>query len=127
MCTGTRPGEVTQAPGVVPVQVADRYGADAGDVDAALVQGLVQRLAGAGDDGPHRGVAVEPASQGGVGDQRGVEPGIQQQPAAVRLEQHPGDRDPHLLIRLVLHEHVPRQVDPAQRQRDNASHSGHAR
>jgi hypothetical protein len=120
-------GEVPQPADVVPVQVADRDGVNGRDVDARLVKGLVQRLARAGDDRPHRGIRVEPAAQRGVGDQRGVKTGVEQQPAAVGLEQHAGNGEPYLLVRIVPHEHMPRHVDPAERQRDDASHSGHAR
>ena len=82
---------------------------------------------GPGDDRPHRRVAVEPGAQRRVGDQRGVEPGVKQQPPAVALHQHPWHRHPQLLVGAVPDEDALLQVDQAKRHWHHTPHSGHAR
>ncbi len=87
-------GEVAQPAGVVVVEVADRHPGDLVHADAGVGQRLLQRLPRAGQDRAERRVAVEPPPQRRVPDQRRVEPGVEQQPATVALEQHAGHRFP---------------------------------
>ncbi len=100
---------------MVVVQVAHRDDVDVVDVDADVVQRLFDRLTRSRQ---HRDVLdgrEEPPVQRGVSDQRGVEPGVQQHPAAVGLQQHPRHRLPHSLFgRSAVDRNGLRQLLPAQ-------------
>jgi len=122
-------GEVLQPACVVIVQVADGHGPDIGYVHAYPSERFVQRLAGPGQHRLESRVAVKPAPQRRVRDQRRVESGVQQQPAAVTFQQDAGYRlaEP-LLLRRPLHRHGLGQVLPAQReQHDPADPGTHVR
>ena len=112
--------EQFQAAGMVVVQVAHRDGVDVVDVDADVVQRLFDRLTGSRQ---HRDVLdgrVEPPVQRGIPDQRGVEPGVQQHPAAVGLQQHAGHRFAHPLFgRSAVDRNGLRQLLPAECQQDD--------
>ena len=92
-CTGTLPAKSFSPPGVVVVQVAHGDGVDVVEVDADLGERLLDRLAGAAAaPGWYSTVGVEAPVQRGVADQRGVETGVEQHPAAVGLQQDAGHR-----------------------------------
>ena len=117
-------GEQLQPAGMVVVQVTHRDGVDVVDVDADVGQRLLDRLAGTWQ---HRAVLdrrEEPPVQRRVPDQRGVEPGVQQHPAAVGLQQDAGHRLAHPLFgRRAVHRDRLRQLLPAERQQDDPMNS----
>ncbi len=89
-CTAT--GEVAQPAGVVAVQVGDRNHVDLVEGEPDPFQRTLQRVAGAGREPHlHAGVAVEAAAQGRVPYECRVEPGVDQQPAPIHLQQQRRD------------------------------------
>ena len=88
---------------------------------------MSNRASSIGSPGPgqHRLVLhgrEEPPVQRGITDQRRVEPGVEQHPAAVGLQQHAGHRFPHpLVLGCAVHRHRLGQFLPAQGQQDDAS------
>ena len=80
-------GKQLQPSCVVQVQVAERHRFDVVDRDASRIEGaprsaLLHRGGSVGTQPPGRSVDEAP-----VADQRRVEPGVEQQPASVELEQ----------------------------------------
>ena len=117
--------EQLQAAGMVMVQVAHRDGVDIVDVHADVVQRLFNRLAGSRQHGDVLDGRVEPPIQRGITDQRGVEPRVQQHPAAVGLQQHPWNRFAHPLFgRRAVDRHRFRQLLPAECEQDDPADLG---
>ena len=80
---------------------------------------------GPGQDGSEERVAVEASPQRAIADQRRIEPGVEQEPAPVALEQHPGDGLAQALFgRRPVDRHRLGQVLPAEGQQDDASDTG---
>ena len=84
------PGEVPQASGMVVVQVTEAHQDDVAEGNAHGPARLLQRVAGTGRQDGGDAAAVEPPAQGRVSHQGGVEPGVQQGPPVVELDEHGG-------------------------------------
>ena len=98
--------KVAEAAGVIVVKVADTNRSDLLETDPHRIERVEQRVPIAGGQRGHNPglCAMEAAAKRRVADQARVETGIEQQPPAVDLDQHPWDRlDEPLLGRRAVH------------------------
>ena len=125
LCVNRHPsGEQFESAGVVVVQVTQRDRVDRVDVDPDLIERLSDRLSVGHEDRQILDARVKPLVQRRVTDERRIEAGVEQHPAAVTLQEHSRNRlpHPHLGRRSVNGDGLG-QILPAEGQQDDAPDS----